>query len=258
MEGIKDFFTAFWQRKVLRIIAIIIILFIGLYFVMLLLADREIYGIVISQWDGSFEIAVTEKTYLFPDSEPWLNNAFSCLYPGSVIKLSPGNYPPWDRGKLHIGNTVKLRTVYQILPDTEGVLPLRYVLSVKVLVPFEDSQEKSFPGASLTQYARGTEFAALIQKFNGKEYAAPYTWGVAGKLEQQANAPWYYLIYTGPKTPKNGRPFMTLFTVETKNGETKAAAEQYEYAEVDYKADNHADMVFSHDNQTEALRIPLW
>ena len=221
----------------MRIIAIIIILFIGLYFVILLLADREIYGIVISQYDGGFEIMTMEAVEMWPNTEPWLAGKGSNVHAGDILFIDSGSYPFWQRRKIHLGDEVRLRTFGQQLPEFEGTIPLKKVFSVKVITPFEKA------------------FADLIQNFNSKDPVLPGQRIVAGTPEITKDAPYYKLICTNTGREQ---PTMTLFTVEMKNGETKAAAEQYEYAEVDYKTDNHADMVFSHDNQTEALRIPLW
>ena len=239
----------------MRIIAIIIILFIGLYFVILLLADREIYGIVISQYDGGFEIMTMEAVEMWPNTEPWLAGKGSNVHAGDILFIDSGSYPFWQRRKIHLGDEVCLRTFGQQLPEFEGTIPLKKVLSVKVITPFEKAAAAALPQEEKERYVTGTAFADLIQNFNSKDPVLPGQRIVAGTPEITKDAPYYKLICTNTGREQ---PTMTLFTVEMKNGETKAAAEQYEYAEVDYKTDNHADMVFSHDNQTEALRIPLW
>ena len=255
MEGIKNFFAGFWQRKVLRIVAILIVVFVALSLVTLFLADRKIYGTVVSQYDGGFEIMATETTEMQPNTEPWLAGKGNTVHAGDILFIDSGSYPFWQRGKIHLGDEVCLGTFGQRLPEFEGAIPLKRVLSVKVTTPFEKAAAAILPQEEKDRYVTGTAFADLIQKFNSK---APVPQGqriAAGTPEITKDAPYYKLICTNTDRE---HPTMTLFTVETKNGETKAAAEQYEYAEVDYKADNHADMVFSHDNQTEALRIPLW
>ena len=255
MESIKNFFTAFWQRKVLRIVAILIVVFVALSLVTLFLADRKIYGTVVSQYDGGFEIMATEAVEMQPNTEPWLAGKGSNVRVGDILFIDSGSYPFWQKGKIHLGDEVCLRTFGQRLPEFEGAIPLKRVLSVKVTTPFEKAAAAALPQEEKERYVTGTAFADLIQNFNSKDPVPPGQRISAGTPEVTKDAPYYKLICTNTGREQ---PTMTLFTVETKNGEIKATAEQYEYAEVDYKADDHADMVFSHDNQTEALRIPLW
>ena len=255
MEGIKNFFAAFWRRKVLRIAAILIVVFVALYLVTLFLADRKICGTVVSQYDGGFEIMATEAVEMWPNTEPWLAGKGSNVRVGDILFIDSGSYPFWQRGKIHLGDEVRLHTFGQQLPEFEGTIPLKKVLSVKVTTPFEKAAATAVPKEEKDRYVTGTAFAELIQNFNSKDTVPPGQRIAAGTPEITKDAPYYKLICTNTGREQ---PTITLFTIETKNGKTKATAEQYEYAKVDYKADNHADMVFSHDSKTEALRIPLW
>lgn len=215
-----------------------------------------ITGVVISKNNGNMEIRITEGGTMYPVYNP--HRYESSIDSRRIVFLGVGHYAFWNTWKVDLGDEIRMRCLPQKISGVGGDVHLTAVQTIGVVTPVEEAQGPLFPDIPITENAPGEDFAALIHKFNNGDYIDDGNGMVAGKLEEQADSPWYCLIYTGQNKPKKGSPFMTLFTVETKNGKTKATAEQYEYAEVDYKADNHADMVFSHDNQTEALRIPLW
>lgn len=211
-------------------------------------------GTVISRSNGNIEILITQGGKMHPTSSPYYD---SYLDPGKVVLLARGHYFPWEGWKMKLGDEIQLRCLPQKLPQFDGVLPITVVQSVKRLTSFEKQGKLFLLEDTWTCRADSADFETLITIFNKEPSNPQYMWQAMGKLQEGKDSPYYHLIYTGRNIPKNGRPFMTLFTVTTAFNRTTATAEQYEYAEVEYKPGNHADMVFSHDGNTEALRVPL-